>query len=190
MMKANQQQAGYGRKKTQRKKEEEVTTIIHNSYAYTIPQQSIYCHLKLICIDCGKKLSLMGACCSDDKEYQMATKFYCHTCLVEHFGRPKRVEKWDNTPCLACGETLLNERMWNDIPERGKICPHNDDKIWQMTLAKIKGVLPEEIRTVKNNSPEPIELDWDPEPVINLLDPEQFHKHYRELALTRKKQEQ
>ncbi|KAG9295355.1 hypothetical protein G9A89_013384 [Geosiphon pyriformis] len=59
-----------------------------------------------------------------------------------------------------------------------------------MALAKIKEMTPEEIKTIKNNPPEPIELDWDPEPVINLLDPEQFHKHYQELALTREKQEQ
>ncbi|KAG9300382.1 hypothetical protein G9A89_010006 [Geosiphon pyriformis] len=54
-----------------------------------------------------------------------------------------------------------------------------------MTLAKIEGALPEEIRMIKNNPPKPIELDWDPESVINLLDPEQFYKHYQELALTK-----
>ncbi|KAG9291489.1 hypothetical protein G9A89_021908 [Geosiphon pyriformis] len=63
----------------------------------------------------------MGACCGNDKEYQTTTKFYCHTCLVEHFERPKQVRKWDNTPCLACGETLLDKGMWNDIFERGRI---------------------------------------------------------------------
>ncbi|KAG9300555.1 hypothetical protein G9A89_002433 [Geosiphon pyriformis] len=30
--------------------------------------------------------------------------------------------KWNNTPCLACGETLFDEGMWNDIPERGGMC--------------------------------------------------------------------
>ncbi|KAG9297564.1 hypothetical protein G9A89_007639 [Geosiphon pyriformis] len=59
-----------------------------------------------------------------------------------------------------------------------------------MTLAKIKGVTPEEIKTIKNNPPEPIKLDWNPEPVINLLNPKQFHKHYQKLASTRKEQEQ
>ncbi|KAG9300341.1 hypothetical protein G9A89_011414 [Geosiphon pyriformis] len=59
-----------------------------------------------------------------------------------------------------------------------------------MALAKIEGVLPEEIKRIKNNPPEPIELDWNPEPVINLLDPEQFHKYYQELAFTKEEQEQ
>ncbi|KAG9301030.1 hypothetical protein G9A89_015766 [Geosiphon pyriformis] len=67
---------------------------------------------------------------------------------------------------------------------------HNDDKIWQIALAKIKGVLPEEIKMIKNNLPEPIKLDWNPEPVINLLDSEQFHKHYQKLASIREEQEQ
>ncbi|KAG9287651.1 hypothetical protein G9A89_024001 [Geosiphon pyriformis] len=44
----------------------------------------------------------MNTCCSNNEEYQMATKFYCHSC--------------DNKPCLTCGEILLDERMWNDIP--------------------------------------------------------------------------
>ncbi|KAG9301150.1 hypothetical protein G9A89_012533 [Geosiphon pyriformis] len=59
-----------------------------------------------------------------------------------------------------------------------------------MAIAKIKEASPEEIRKIKNNLSEPIELDWDPEPVINLLDPKQFHEHYQELALTREEQEQ
>ncbi|KAG9305994.1 hypothetical protein G9A89_009318 [Geosiphon pyriformis] len=62
------------------------------------------------------------ACCGNNKEYQMATKFYCCACHIECFGRPKQVGKWDNTPCLACGETLLDKGMWNNIPERGGMC--------------------------------------------------------------------
>ncbi|KAG9285988.1 hypothetical protein G9A89_022664 [Geosiphon pyriformis] len=68
--------------------------------------------------------------------------------------------------------------------------PYDDNKIWQIAFAKIKRALPEEIRTIKNNPPKSIELDWDPEPVINLLDPEQFHKHYQKLAPIREEQEQ
>ncbi|KAG9305753.1 hypothetical protein G9A89_005151 [Geosiphon pyriformis] len=104
-------------------KEEETTqtiTTYHNTY--TIPQQSTYCQSKLICVDCGKKLSLMGACYGDDEKYHTTTKFYCRPCLLEHFERPKRQEKWDNQPCLACGEILLDEGMWNDIPGRGGMC--------------------------------------------------------------------
>ncbi|KAG9297191.1 hypothetical protein G9A89_019472 [Geosiphon pyriformis] len=113
-------------------------------------QQSLtYRRPKLICVDCGKKLSSIGACCGDDKEYQMATKFYCHTCRVKCFGRPKR-----------------------------------------MAITKIEGASPEEIRTIKNNPSEPIELDWDEEPVINFLEPEEFYEHYQNLAPTREEQKQ
>ncbi|KAG9289658.1 hypothetical protein G9A89_014393 [Geosiphon pyriformis] len=59
-----------------------------------------------------------------------------------------------------------------------------------MAITKIEEALSEEIREIKNNSPELIELDWNPEPVINLLDLEQFHEHYQELAPTREEQEQ
>ncbi|KAG9292978.1 hypothetical protein G9A89_016340 [Geosiphon pyriformis] len=63
-----------------------------------------------------------STCCGDNKEYQMATKFYCYSCVIERFGRPKQVKKWDNELCLACGETLLDEKMWNDISEKGGTC--------------------------------------------------------------------
>ncbi|KAG9299556.1 hypothetical protein G9A89_020727 [Geosiphon pyriformis] len=43
---------------------------------------------------------------------------------------------------------------------------------------------------IKNNPPEPIELDWNPEPVINLLDLKQFYKHYQKLAPMREEQKQ
>ncbi|KAG9284342.1 hypothetical protein G9A89_023599 [Geosiphon pyriformis] len=166
----------------------------------------------------------MGVCCGNDKEYSMATRFYCHPCIFEHFGRPKRVGKWDNQLCLACGETLLDKGMWHDIPGHGGMCniecqytilisdwvkkrtpietawqravqrldscPHDNDKIWRMATAKIEDTLPEEIRTIKNNPSEPIKLDWDAEPVINFLEPEEFHEHYQNLAPTRKEQEQ
>ncbi|KAG9306551.1 hypothetical protein G9A89_004748 [Geosiphon pyriformis] len=192
------------------KKREKENTQANNTYiSYTYGQQQslTYCRPKLICIDCSKKLSLMGTCCDNNEEYQMATKFYCH-----------------NTPRVACGETFLDERMWNDILGRGGICdvfcqymilinnwvekktsieaiwrravqqldscPHNDDELWWMAIAKIESASPEEIRTIKNNPPEPIKLNWDTEPVINFLEPEEFYEHYQKLASTREKQEQ
>ncbi|KAG9307143.1 hypothetical protein G9A89_016971 [Geosiphon pyriformis] len=109
--------------------------------------------------------------------------------------------KWDNTLCIVCGETLLNEEMWNDIPGRGRMCdirtvqrldscPHDNDELWWMAIAKIEGASPKEIRTIKNNPPEPIELDWNAEPVINFLEPEKFYEHYQNLAPTREEQKQ
>ncbi|KAG9303833.1 hypothetical protein G9A89_018730 [Geosiphon pyriformis] len=51
-------------------------------------------------------------------------------------------------------------------------------------------MLPEEIRTIKNNPPEPIEFDWDAEPVINFLEPKEFYEYYQNLTPTKEEQEQ
>ncbi|KAG9301477.1 hypothetical protein G9A89_006574 [Geosiphon pyriformis] len=59
-----------------------------------------------------------------------------------------------------------------------------------MAITKIEGATPKEIRTIKNNPPESIELDWDAKPVINFLEPEEFYKHYQNLAPIREEQEQ
>ncbi|KAG9293574.1 hypothetical protein G9A89_005577 [Geosiphon pyriformis] len=44
----------------------------------------------------------------------------------------------------------------------------------------------------KNNSPELIKLNWSPNSdiILDSMDPEQFYKHYQELALTKEEQEQ
>ncbi|KAG9291910.1 hypothetical protein G9A89_004848 [Geosiphon pyriformis] len=76
----------------------------------------------------------------------------------------------DNKSCLACGETLLDKKMWNNIPGQKRMCnklsvkhldrcPHDNNEIWQMALAKIEGASTEEIRMIKNNPPESIELN-------------------------------
>ncbi|KAG9305662.1 hypothetical protein G9A89_022584 [Geosiphon pyriformis] len=91
----------------------------------------------------------------------------------------------DNKPCLTCGKTLFNKEIWNNISGRERTCdessvkhlnscPHNDDKIWQMALAKIEEALPEEIRMIKNNLPELIELNWDPEPCDLIYNPPSY----------------
>ncbi|KAG9295139.1 hypothetical protein G9A89_006120 [Geosiphon pyriformis] len=59
-----------------------------------------------------------------------------------------------------------------------------------MAISKIEEATSEEIREIKNNPPELIELNWDVEPVINFLEPEEFHEHYQNLAPTREEQEQ
>ncbi|KAG9303474.1 hypothetical protein G9A89_013801 [Geosiphon pyriformis] len=97
------------RDKGKRKKKD--TIQANNTYipvTYAPLQQSTYCQSKLICIYCGKKLSSMGACCGDNEEYTSATKFYCCPC--------------NNEPCLACGETLLNKEIWNNISGQGETC--------------------------------------------------------------------
>ncbi|KAG9286792.1 hypothetical protein G9A89_012342 [Geosiphon pyriformis] len=121
-------------KKKGKEKKEKPTTNSNPTYnSYTTLHQSTYCHPKL--------------------EYTSATKFYCCSCVIKYFRKPKRVEKWNNESCLACGETLLNEGMWNDIPGQGEMC---DESCQYMIL----------------------------------INSEQFHKHYQELAPTREEQKQ
>ncbi|KAG9289290.1 hypothetical protein G9A89_007851 [Geosiphon pyriformis] len=115
-------------------KEEETTQTATAYNTYSIPQQFTYCQPKLICVDCGKKLSSMGACYGDDEEYLMATSDW--------------VKK--RTPIKA---------TWQRALQRLDSCLHDDDKIWKIATAKIEGTLPEEIRTIKNNPPESIELN-------------------------------
>ncbi|KAG9305918.1 hypothetical protein G9A89_016571 [Geosiphon pyriformis] len=112
-------------KKRKGKEKKEENTPVNNTYiSYTYGQQqsSTYCQPKLICVNCDKKLLSIGTCCGNNEEYSMATKFYCCPCILKHFGRPKRVGKWDNTSCLACEKTLLDEGIWNNIPEHGEAC--------------------------------------------------------------------
>ncbi|KAG9299104.1 hypothetical protein G9A89_020417 [Geosiphon pyriformis] len=84
------------------------------------------------------------------------------------------------------------DAVWKQAIKCLDSCLHDDDKIWQIAFAKIKGTSTKEIKTIKNNSPKPIELDWDPnlDIILKLIDPEQFHKHYQELAPTQEEQEQ
>ncbi|KAG9305939.1 hypothetical protein G9A89_016592 [Geosiphon pyriformis] len=78
--------------------------------------------IKVLVIEAMQYQALVGTCCDDDEEWQMATKFYCHPYNIKQFGQPKKQGKWNNKPYLACSETLLNEGMWNKIPGRRGMC--------------------------------------------------------------------
>ncbi|KAG9285891.1 hypothetical protein G9A89_013316 [Geosiphon pyriformis] len=82
------------------------------------------------------------------------------------------------------------ETAWRRAVQQLDSCLHNNNELWWMAITKIENILPEEIRTIKNNPPEPIKLDWDAKPVINFLEPEEFYEHYQNLAPTREKQKQ
>ncbi|KAG9297054.1 hypothetical protein G9A89_001538 [Geosiphon pyriformis] len=117
-----------------------------------------------------------------------------------------------NTPCLTCRKTLSNKRMWNDIPGHGRMCNKmcqymiliNNwvckgtliDDAWKQVLIasrKTEGATTSELLEIKNNSPSL------PEPkYVQTFDifgniennPEEFHKHYQQLAPTREEQKQ
>ncbi|KAG9296958.1 hypothetical protein G9A89_003672 [Geosiphon pyriformis] len=65
--------------------------------------------------DCHKKLSLMGACISSEEEYENHTCYYCKAYHRES-------GKWNNTPCLTCGDILPEECNWINVAIRGGVC--------------------------------------------------------------------
>ncbi|KAG9298871.1 hypothetical protein G9A89_015892 [Geosiphon pyriformis] len=108
----------------------------------TLDQRNLfYQPPRLICVDCGKKLSTMGTCIRDNEEWPTTTKYYC---------------RLYNMLCLTCGKILSDERLWNDVPGRGETCneaslnrldgyPHDNHKIWRMASTKAKDATPKEI---------------------------------------------
>ncbi|KAG9295303.1 hypothetical protein G9A89_021234 [Geosiphon pyriformis] len=119
----------------------------------------------------------------------------CVPVMCDYFKTPPRgkllieLEEKKEKPTWEAYQVSWADADHNKLPPI-LFCPHDDDELWQMAIAKIEGVSSEEIRTIKNNPPEPIELDWNAKPVINFLEPEEFHEHYQNLAPTREKQKQ
>ncbi|KAG9299932.1 hypothetical protein G9A89_009660 [Geosiphon pyriformis] len=73
--------------------------------SYSKPEPRKQCpYIPLKYKDCCKKLLSMGACISPEEEYEN------HTCHLI-----KRSGKWDNTPCLTCGDMLPKECNWIDV---------------------------------------------------------------------------
>ncbi|KAG9291353.1 hypothetical protein G9A89_003457 [Geosiphon pyriformis] len=64
----------------------------------------------------------MEACISPEEEYKTRTCYFCKACHRKRFGSPKRSGKWDNIPCLTCGEILPEEYNWIDVAIRRGVC--------------------------------------------------------------------
>ncbi|KAG9306916.1 hypothetical protein G9A89_000784 [Geosiphon pyriformis] len=157
----------------------------------------------------------MSACCDDNKEYSIATKFYCCLYVIEQFEHQKRQRKWDNKPCLAYGTILSDKEMWNDILGCKKTYDetyqtpinnawkkalqwleeylYNKHKIWRIVSAKAENTTTSELLKIKNN---PFSL---PEPkyiltfnICNNIEdkPKEFYAHYQQLAFTKEEQKQ
>ncbi|KAG9287488.1 hypothetical protein G9A89_023860 [Geosiphon pyriformis] len=157
-------------KRKEKKKGTTLTSSIYSSDTYTSLLPTNYYQPKLECVNYSKKLSLMGACCGDDKEYSM----------------------WNNQPCLAYRTILLDEGMWSNIPGHGRTCDETYE-LWRMAYAKAEGTTTSKLLEIKNN------LLLLPKPeYIQTFDifgniknnPEEFYKHYQHLAPTREEQEQ
>ncbi|KAG9291954.1 hypothetical protein G9A89_004892 [Geosiphon pyriformis] len=87
--------------------------------------------------DCHKKLLSIGACISTEEEYENHTCYYCKACHREQWSHLiKRSGKWDNTPCLTCGDMLPEKCNWIDVTMRGGVC----DQTCQYALSISKKV--------------------------------------------------
>ncbi|KAG9293145.1 hypothetical protein G9A89_010482 [Geosiphon pyriformis] len=64
----------------------------------------------------------MTACSTSDEDPRNPTHYYCNHCNKEKYGYPEKHGKWDEEPCLACGEPLPRGCDWNDLPGRGGMC--------------------------------------------------------------------
>ncbi|KAG9294225.1 hypothetical protein G9A89_021584 [Geosiphon pyriformis] len=104
----------------------------------------------------------------------------------------------NNYSTKECGMTFLGEGKYAMLHANTQYLsvtgyPHDEDKIWQMVNAKIKGAMPSEILKIKNNPPEPVNIVLIPNPDAFLdleADPEEFHEHYQNLAPTKEEQKQ
>ncbi|KAG9306359.1 hypothetical protein G9A89_018242 [Geosiphon pyriformis] len=91
----------------------------------------------------------------------------------------------NNYSTKECETTFLVKKEYGYL--------HDEDKIWQIVNVKVEGTLSSKILKIKNNPSEPtdIVLVLNPDTFINLENsPEEFHKHYQNLAPTREKQKQ
>ncbi|KAG9298615.1 hypothetical protein G9A89_012683 [Geosiphon pyriformis] len=116
-------------KEKRKEKEKETTptsTTIYNSYTDPLPPTN-YHRPKLICVDCGKKLSSMGACCGDNEKY--ATE-----CGITFLAEEEHATNCANTRFLLA--TGLGKGHQLKLLREGPC-----------TLAKIEDMLSEEIRT-------------------------------------------
>ncbi|KAG9297997.1 hypothetical protein G9A89_018825 [Geosiphon pyriformis] len=172
--------------KTNQQTRKERTTLpssIYSSYAYTSSPPSNYCQPKLECIDCGKKLSSIGACCGDNKEYFMATRFYCRPCKSGITNHVSYVEL----------SYLTKEYMPIHHTNKQLGYPHDKNELWRMAYVKAKGVTTSKILEIKNNSLSLLKPEY-----VQTFDifgniennPKEFHEHYQYLAPTREEQEQ
>ncbi|KAG9286459.1 hypothetical protein G9A89_014625 [Geosiphon pyriformis] len=168
---------------------------------------------KLECSVCKKKLSSMTACSTPDKDPRNPTHYYCNRCNKEKYGYPERHGKWDEEPCLACGEPLPRGCDWNDLPGRGGTC----DATCQYTILIcdwVRGGMPFEAAfnkalkrlqhyshdedelynttqaKVRGGTAEEIQLA-DEVASYNMFDPvDEFQDYYQQLCPTRQEQEQ
>ncbi|KAG9284728.1 hypothetical protein G9A89_003031 [Geosiphon pyriformis] len=91
---------------------------------YVKPEPRKQCpYIPLKCKNCHKKLSSMEACISPEEEYENHTCYYCKTCYREQWGHLiKRSRKWNNIPCLTCGDMLSEECNWINVAIKEEVC--------------------------------------------------------------------
>ncbi|KAG9284022.1 hypothetical protein G9A89_022796 [Geosiphon pyriformis] len=196
-------QSGSGKKLTKEKKKETIfTSSTYNPYTYTLSQPSNYCQPKLECVNCDKKLSLMGACCGDNEEYNAlndqnnkksgTTNHVLHvklSCLTKKYGITFLGKKGH---MMRHAKTPI-DNAWKKALRQLKEYPHDKHELWRIAYAKTEGTTTSKLLEIKNNSlffPKP-EYIQTFDVFGNIKDnPEKFHEHYQQLTPTREEQEQ
>ncbi|KAG9290327.1 hypothetical protein G9A89_007058 [Geosiphon pyriformis] len=92
---------------------------------------------------------------------------------------------------MSCGMPIT--AAWHRVISHLDGYPHDKDKIWWMVNAKVEGTTSSKILEIKNNPPEPVNIILVPNPdaFFNIeTNSKDFHKHYQNLALTRKEQKE
>ncbi|KAG9293313.1 hypothetical protein G9A89_007559 [Geosiphon pyriformis] len=166
---------------------------------------------KLECSVCKKKLSSMTACSAPDEDPRNSTHYYCNRCNKEKYGYSERHGKWDEKPCLACGEPLSRggemcdttcqymilicdwvrggtpfEAAFNRALKRLQHYSHDEDKLYNTAQAKVRGGTAEEIQRWKESAEVADEVAN-----YNMFDPvDEFQDYYQQLCPTRQEQEQ
>ncbi|KAG9286362.1 hypothetical protein G9A89_014528 [Geosiphon pyriformis] len=126
-----------------------------------------------------------------EEEKKISTSHYLYLYTIYLLSiTPNNISEQGETYNELCQYTILISNWiqkktpikatWRKAVKYLNDCSHDNNKIWQITFAKIEETSSEEIKTIKNNSPEPIKLDWslNLDIILEPMDPEQFHKHY------------
>ncbi|KAG9302833.1 hypothetical protein G9A89_009610 [Geosiphon pyriformis] len=71
---------------------------------------------------CGPAKKDLNGTSAPDKDPRNPTHYYYNCCNKEKYSYPERHRKWDEEPCLTCGELLPRGYNWNDLLDRGETC--------------------------------------------------------------------
>ncbi|KAG9298040.1 hypothetical protein G9A89_018868 [Geosiphon pyriformis] len=100
----------------------------------------------------------MTVCSAPDEDPRNPIHYYCNRCNKEKYDYPERHKKWDEEPCLACGEPLPRgggmpfKAAFNRALKRLQHYPHNEDKLYNTAQTKVREKTTKEIQCWKESA--------------------------------------